>query len=338
MKLRIIVLALLCIGFACTAQNKIDKQGRRQGHWIKTDTDGSKIFEGDFKDGKEIGTFNYYYPNGKLRIRNVFTTPGRYCTHEAYDEQGHLLARGFYNQKNRDSIWHYYNEQGKEVKVASYKMGIKHGTHIIFNSNGDTAEVTTWNDNHRHGRWWKRIGEKGWITATYKNGILTGRLVEYDGNGNKVQDGNYNSEGLKDGRYDYFENGNPTVSETWNAGRLQDRRIMLHTPQAQWVGHNTLAYFMPKGNTTRIYLNDGKVLNANESLESVLTRVGEEQFVIIDKKNRIYAARTCIAGVKKDSDGRDILDLVPTPAFTIFPDEDCIKMVKSLQRVDELDN
>jgi len=337
MKLRIIVLALLCIGFACNAQNKIDKQGRRQGHWIKTDKDGSKIFEGDFKDGKEVGTFNYYYPNGNLRIRNVFTEPGRYCSHEAYDEQGHLLARGFYNQKNRDGIWHYYNEKGLEVKTASYKMGVKHGTHIIFTSNGDTAEVSTWNDNHRHGRWWKRIGEKGWITASYTNGILSGKLVEYDDNGKLVQQGTYNKEGRKDGSYRYYEGGNMTIDETWDNGLLRSRKILFHTPQPNWVAHTSLAYFMPKGNGTRVYLNDGKVLSASESLESILNRVGEEQFVIIDKKNRVYASRTSIAGLKVDAEGRQVLDLVPTPAFTIYPDEECIKMVKSLQRVDELD-
>ncbi len=337
MKLRICILALLCIGFTCGAQNKIDPQGRRQGHWIKTDKDGSKIFEGDFKDGKEVGTFNYYYPNGNLRIRNTFSDPGRYCSHEAYDEQGHLLARGFYNQKNRDSVWHYYNEKGLEVKVASYRMGIKHGTHVIFNSNGDTAEVSTWNNNRRHGRWWKRIGEHGWITAHYTNGILTGTLVEYDNEGLLVQEGHYNNEGRKHSTYKYFEHGEPTVSEMWDDGMLRDRQILLHTPQPQWVAHTTIAYFMPKGNGSRVYLNNGQVLSATESIETLLNRVGEEQFVIIDKKSRVYASRTCIAGVKQDNEGRDVLDLVPTPAFTIFPDEECIKMVKSLQRTDELD-
>ena len=39
MKYRLIIISLLLLGFACNAQNKIDKQGRRQGKWIKTDTE-----------------------------------------------------------------------------------------------------------------------------------------------------------------------------------------------------------------------------------------------------------------------------------------------------------
>ena len=84
MKIKIVLLALLCAATLCQAQNKIDNQGRRQGHWIKTDKDGSRIFEGTFVDGKETGEFKYFYPDGTLKIRNTFTIPGRYCRHEAY--------------------------------------------------------------------------------------------------------------------------------------------------------------------------------------------------------------------------------------------------------------
>ena len=51
--------ALLFSSVVASAQNKIDNQGRRQGHWVRTDKDGSKIYEGNFVDGKETGTFTY---------------------------------------------------------------------------------------------------------------------------------------------------------------------------------------------------------------------------------------------------------------------------------------
>ena len=50
--------ALLLTSVGAMAQNKIDKQGRRQGHWVRTDKDGSKIFEGKiniFKNGNICG-------------------------------------------------------------------------------------------------------------------------------------------------------------------------------------------------------------------------------------------------------------------------------------------
>lgn len=339
MKLKIIALAMLCMAFAANAQNRIDNQGRRQGHWIKTDKDGSRIFEGDFVDGKETGTFNYYYPDGTLKIRNTFTVPGRYCTHEAYDRKGHLLASGFYNQKNRDGEWKFYNAEGKLIKSASYKMGVKDGAHIIYDRNGDTVEVAYWQDNRRHGRWWKRIGEKGHISGRYEKGLMQGRLAEYDGEGRLVREGNY-KDGAKHGAYRHYENGTCTVDEMWQEGTLAERKILIHTANGTvWQSIFGIAYFMPKGqNGTTIYLNDdGAKLASSDAFESISERVGHETFVIIDRKARVMANTGSIAGITKDADGRETLDLQPRPPFTIFPDEECIKMVRSLQRVDELD-
>ena len=336
-KLRIIFLVLMLIGFACQAQNKIDKQGRRQGHWIKTDTDGSRLFEGNFEDGKEVGVFNYYYPDGTLKIRNTFTVPGRYCKHEAYDKKGRLIATGYYNQHNRDSIWNFYNTEGKLVKTAGYRMGVKQGLHIVFNSNGDTAEVASWNDNHRHGRWWKRLGEKAYITGYYEKGLMQGHLKEYDNNGKLLRDCLY-KDGVKDGRSRYYENGTLTIDETWSQGSLADRKILIRCDGDKWQSVFGIAYLLPKGsNGTLIYLNDGSKLICKENIEVINERLGHEMFVLIDRKQRVTANMSAIMGITKDSDGRDIIDLQPTPPFTIFPDDECLKMVRSLNRIDQLD-
>ncbi|MBR6441138.1 MAG: hypothetical protein IKS44_03710, partial [Bacteroidales bacterium] len=77
MKYRLIFLAMLMAAIGCQAQNQIDKQGRRQGHWVKTDKQGTKMYEGDFVDDKETGTFTYFYADGKTRIKNVYTVPGK---------------------------------------------------------------------------------------------------------------------------------------------------------------------------------------------------------------------------------------------------------------------
>ena len=334
---RIIILSLLCLAFVCQAQNRVDNQGRRQGRWIKTDKDGSRIFEGEFKDGKEVGVFNYYYPDGTLKMRNTFTDPGRYCSHEAYDSKGRLIAKGFYDQQNRDSVWLFYNEEGRLVKRAAYRMGIKQGTHVVFDSNGDTAEVTNWFDNRRHGRWWKRVGQRGYITCKYVNGGIEGRLVEYDDNGKMVREGFY-KKGLKDGNNRLYENGVMTVDESWSEGNLSDRKIRVSCPTERWVSIYSIAYYLPKGTTgTNLYLNDGTRLVCNEVPDIIGQRIGDGPFVLVDRKSRVMANTASIEGLDKDPDGRDILKLSPKAPFTIFPDDECKKMVRSLNRNDELD-
>lgn len=329
--------AMLCAS-AVGAQNKTDNQGRRQGQWIRTDRDGSKIYEGTFKDGLETGIFTYYYPDGTVRMRNTYTTPGRVCKHEAYDEQGRLVAKGNYNQKNRDGEWRLYDSQGRLIKIANYKMGIKEGPQIIFTSNGDTAEVATWHDNHRDGRWWKRIGEKGWITATYHKGGIAGVLEEYDDAGQLIRKGNY-KDGLKQGAYQYYEGGKLAVDETWDRGALRDRKIRITVKgQDEYLSIFSIAFLYAKGARQCVIMTmDGKTRVCDENVEHVGTRMGRERFVLLDGRSQLLANRSCIQGLGVDGEGRTIVRTDPQLPYNIYPDEEVQKMVKSLMRPDEMD-
>ena len=327
--------ALLLTSVSAIAQNKVDKQGRRQGHWIRIDKDGTKIYEGDFLDGKETGTFTYYYADGTVRMRNIYTVPGERCDHEAYDEKGHLLARGHYDRRNRDGQWQFFAEDGRLVKEASYRMGIKDGLHVIYTHTGDTAEVTHWVNNHRHGRWWKRIGKQGYITGTYVNGGLEGRLVEYDDNGLLAREGHY-LDGLKHGSYRYYEDGQLTIDERWEHGLMLDRRIRMLLPEEKFLSIHDIICLAPLGkNRVTLLLDDGSKLITHESADLVYERIGDELFDCANRKSRIIVARHAVQGIGKDTEGRDILLLEPQPDFAIFPDEDGIKMVRSRHFDDE---
>ena len=331
----LLAIVMLFTSVAASAQNKIDNQGRRQGHWVRTDKDGSKIYEGTFVDGKETGTFTYYYSNGTVRMRNVYTEPGIRCKHEAFDEQGHLLARGEYDRRNRDGRWQFFDENGHMVKEADYRLGIKDGQHIIYTQNGDTAEVTNWRDNHRNGRWWKRIGNKGYITGTYVNGGLEGRLVEYDEQSLLCREGHY-KDGLKHGTYRYYEGGKLTIDERWEHGMMADRRVRLLTPAEEFVSIHDIACLAPQGKgKVVVLLNDGTQKTTLEDPELVYDRIGDELFDCANRKSRIMVARSAIQGIGKDGEGRDILLMEPQPSFVIFPDEDGIKMIRSRHYDDE---
>lgn len=327
--------AMLLASVEASAQNQIDRQGRRQGHWVRTDKDGAKIYEGDFVDGQETGTFTYYYPDGTVRMRNVYSVPGTRCSHEAYDEQGRLVARGEYDRRNRDGRWSFYAEDGRLVKEADYRMGVKDGMHVVYTQRGDTAEVTHWRDNHRNGRWWKRIGLKGYITGHYVNGGLEGRLVEYDEQGRLCREGYY-KDGLKHGSYRYYEGGVLVVDERWEHGMMADRMVRLLTPQEEFVSIHNIACLAPQGKgKVVVVMTDGTKKVTREDPELVLDRVGDELFDCANRKSRVTVARSAIQGLGKDADGRDILLLEPQPDFAIFPDEDGLKMVRSRHFDDE---
>lgn len=328
-KSTLIATALLLLALGAEAQNTVDKQGRRQGHWVRTDKDGTKLFEATYIDGLEVGISTYYYADGTVRIRNTFTEPGVRCMHEAYDEQGRMLAMGEYCQRNRDGEWKFFATDGRLLKEAHYKMGIKEGRHVIFNKNGDTAEVAHWRNNQRHGRWWKRIGEKGYVTGNYVNGSMEGRLVEYDDQGQLAREGYYQN-GLKHGTYRFFENGRLAVDERWNHGMMSDRKILLLTPEAQFVSIFDIAALAAQGkNRVVVVLTDGTKVVAQESADVVYDRLGNERFTLANRKSRILVARDAVQRIGKDNEGREVLLMEPQPDFAIFPDEDCIKMVNA---------
>ncbi|MCQ2294666.1 MAG: hypothetical protein MJZ67_03335 [Bacteroidales bacterium] len=331
MKYKVIALALMMVGLACQAQNQIDKQGRKQGHWVKTDKQGAKIYEGDFVNDAETGTFTYYYPNGTVRIKNVYTEPGKICKHEVYDPNGQLLAKGNFNQKNRDGLWEFFSNDGKIIKKTTYKMGVRHGLQVLFTSKGDTAEVCNWADNHRHGRWWKRIGENGYITATYVNGRIEGRLVEYNNQQQLVREGHY-TKGERNGSWSYYEDGQLVIRERWSMGSMRDREVRLLLPEERFVSIYDMNYLAPQGKKkTIVYLSNGTKLVDNEPAELVFGHVGSDRFTLANKESRIMVATDLIVGTTRDNQGREILSLDPNPDFSIFPDEDCMKLLRSLK-------
>ena len=333
MKAQCILFLFIGLALVGGAQNSIDKQGRKQGHWIKTDNQGKKIFEGNFKDGHEVGTFEYFYGDGTVRLRNVFEgTDGKRCSHEAYDEKGRLVAKGWYFQKNRDGRWEFYAEDGKLIKLAHYRMGVKEGQQVIFEHSGDTAEVLTWKDDKKEGRWWKRTGKKAYLTATYKGGALDGRLTEWDENGQLAHECTY-SRGAKDGHSIYYRGGLKTVDESWQKGIFIDRTVLiLEGKKAHYVSIYRIAYVVPVGQNRDkaiVYLTDGTKFTATEQADDICGRLGDELFSMVNQKNRVVASTGCIKGIKKDGEGREILDLEPEPPFVIFPDEDCVKLVRA---------
>lgn len=330
MKYRLLIIMMLLAGLACQAQNQIDKQGRKQGHWVKTDKQGAKVYEGDFVDDQETGTFTYFYQDGKIRMKNVYTVPGKICNHEVYDPAGRIMAKGQFNQKNRDGRWEFFTPDGKVIKITNYKMGVRHGMQVTFTSTGDTAEVCNWTDNHRNGRWWKRIGKNGYITATYKMGLIEGRLVEYDENQQLVREGHY-KEGERDGHYKYFEENHLTVDETYKMGDLKDRKVRLLLPEETMVSVFDIYYMVPQGkNKVIIYKADGTRLTDLEPAEHLYRHIGDSRFMLANKEARIMVATDLIVGKTYDREGRVVLDLNPKPDFDIFPDDDCLRMLRSL--------
>lgn len=329
MRTRIITTLLAILPLMAMSQNMMDSQGRRQGKWVKTDKNNRKVYEGTFKDGLEVGTFTYYYSDGTVRMKNTFLVDGKYCSHEAYDKNGKLMAKGFYNQKNRDSVWNIYNAEGKLLKSETYKMGTKTGKSVLFSTNGDTIEIQYWNDNKKHGRWYRKV-LNGYLEGNYANNLLDGPFAEYRNN-KVVAEGRY-SEGLRNGQWKHYDGNNLEVVEKWNNGNLIDRKVLIYSEKPQMISTDEIAYFYPKGKKTVVITMDGTTIMDEENSHKLFEKVGEENFVTLNKEKQLVAAYRCIMGFEKDSDGKEYVNLSPKLSFNLYPDDDCRKLVESILR------
>lgn len=155
-----------------SAQNKTDKQGRRQGQWIEYHDNGKVKSIGNFVNGFPVGEFSYYTENGKLQAKNVFAENGIDAVSEIFSENGNVIAKGFYKNKKRDGEWHYFDEnQGVMILVENYANGVLNGHWVSYYRTGYPQ-----------------------FEGDYKNGVKIGKWITFDPEGNVVSIDNHEVE------------------------------------------------------------------------------------------------------------------------------------------------
>ena len=156
-------------------------------------------------------------------------------------------------------------------------------------------------------------------------------MVEYDNDGQLARDGFYKN-GDRHGHFRRYEGGQLVVDETWKKGDMEDRQVRILTPEAEMVSIYDIIYMVPQGKKkVIIYLANGNKMTDFEGNEDLYRHIGNGRFSLVNQEARIMVATDHILGITFDDEGRETLKLDPRPDFSIFPDEDCKKMMHSLQ-------
>lgn len=220
----IIVIFLLMI-FSVSAQNVTDENGKKQGKWVKY-KNNSKIYEGQFLDDIPIGEFIYFYSNGNLKIRTVFTKNGHLnrtkIFFDSYKEE--IQAEGNYYDRKKDSIWNYYNDAGYLITSENYKNGLRQGTFKVFNHVGQLNLEEYYENDTITGKSIEYF-ENGaeFRLITYKYGKRTGVFKLFYPDGNIVLEGNYTQD-IRDSIWTtYTKNGTVEFLDFYVNGRLRKR-------------------------------------------------------------------------------------------------------------------
>ena len=216
----IVIVLFLCICAKLLAQtsaiNQVDKNGKKQGHWIKKDEHGIPVYEGVFKDGKPQGEFNYFYDTKEIKTISVFSSNGTVCHTKHFFPGNILMAEGKYVNEKRDSIWKFYNAPNSLVSEESFKIGKKDGLEKNYDGKGKIVEEKTWKDSILNGPW-KKYYENGNVQqeGVYMKGLLEGEMKFYYPGKTTAVSGMY-KHSLKNGKWTYFDNSGKIITQVEN--------------------------------------------------------------------------------------------------------------------------
>ena len=218
-----IILCLLALSsYPQDTINRISEKGLKEGYWRKLDTAGKKIYEGRFSNGMPAGTFQYYYPTGKVKAVSVFSKDGRMARTTTYFPSGKKMAEGNYIDEKRDSIWQFFSEfDGVLLSEETYRNGRKDGVSKTYYAGKGPAEEITYKDGLKEGPWLQYYSDgKIKMRTRNRNDMKEGMMEAFSEMGVLLFKGKY-VEGNPDGIWlSYDDKGILIKKETYEKGLL----------------------------------------------------------------------------------------------------------------------
>ena len=85
---------------------------------------GQKNWEGNLKDGKEDGLWNWWYENGiKKYIQGTFKDGNQVGLWTIWYENGQKSENGTFKNGEMDGLWTYYYKRGQKEGEMTFKNG-----------------------------------------------------------------------------------------------------------------------------------------------------------------------------------------------------------------------
>ena len=237
MNIRIIsasVLILLCIHVMSQSGqdiNQTDKEGRKQGHWIKKYPNGNTMYDGFFSDNKPGGEFRRYYEDNTLKSLLVFNKTGSEAEATLYYATGLIASTGKYVNQLKEGKWHFFSSSTKGLLISEeeYAGDKRNGLSVRYYPDSTVAERTYYKNDIRHGEYLKYYPD-GTVTlkTTYENGKLNGKFEAFFENGNPEFLGRYKDD-LREGVWIiYRKDGSQKFRTEYISGIPNNKEIDIY--------------------------------------------------------------------------------------------------------------
>lgn len=206
------ILSLLFLVGSIFAQeiNQTNEKGERVGVWEKHYKNNRIRYEGQFKNGKEIGVFKFYSAaQSKFPIAiKTFDEGSDTIAVQFFTDTGLLESEGKMIGKDRIGKWYYYHKDGKNKMIEeNYGNAKLNGEYKIFYVNGKLTKLAHYKDGLLEGNS-KKYSQEGVLIEdlNYVKNVLNGPAAFYEMNGYLKQKGVYKDD-LKVGVWEFYTDG-----------------------------------------------------------------------------------------------------------------------------------
>ena len=187
--------------------NKTDKNGMKQGHWIKKYPDGHIQYNGYFKDNQPVGAFKRFFENDTIHSVLIYSNNGKEANASIYYANGCIASKGKYINQLKEGKWQFYSSiiNGYLVFDEEYKSNLRNGASQKYYPDSSLAEKVSFENDLRNGEWIQYFQNgKICLKANYINGKLDGSFEVFFGNSKPEYIGQYKDD-TRDGSWKIFK-------------------------------------------------------------------------------------------------------------------------------------
>jgi antitoxin component YwqK of YwqJK toxin-antitoxin module len=211
--------------------NHTDKDGWKQGHWIKKYPNGNIMYDGYFADDKPAGEFRRYYEDSTIKSLLVFSKNGTEAKATHYYPNGMVASSGKYINQLKEGKWKFFSSTTKGLLISEeeYTGNKKNGLSVKYYPDSTVAERINYKDNLKHGECLKYYPD-GTITlkTSYQNGKMNGKFEAFFENGKPEFLGQYKDD-LREGVWIiYRKDGSQRFRTEYIYGNPNNREIDIY--------------------------------------------------------------------------------------------------------------
>ena len=207
------IASLLVISVCATGQpetkiNITDKQGRKQGHWIKKYPNENIMYDGAFKDDHPVGDFKRYFENKTLKSLLIYSDDGRKADATFYHPNGYTSSKGTYIDQMKEGKWQFFSAfiNGYLISEELYSKNLRNGPSLKFFPDSTVAERLIYVNDIAQGDWIKYYPSGAvLLKSNYRNGKINGRFEVWFENGSIEFSGQYENDS-RDGLWVIYNN------------------------------------------------------------------------------------------------------------------------------------